>query len=535
MCRLAVHIEEHSMELISLNHGRFVISFPYNPTLVYAVKEIPGRRFLPDKKVWTAPLTSHAEVKAFAVEYGFEVDDAASTQFGVCNNLASTVAAELPDFTQPFGPFTLFTHQITGAQFLIEKRKAILADDMGLGKTLTALIAAQAFHVPIVVICPVSLRDNWQNEAKSIGIRLHSVHSWAKVPDAVPTPCALIVDEAHYCQAGSKSIRGERFLSLAGQVPVLYCLTGTPIKNGRPINLLPLLQAVNHPLSRNIKDYHIHYCDAKKTPWSRWDVSGARNLDELHEKTKDAMLRRMKTECLDLPPKTRVKKTVVASTQSTELYNITFTKLQQQYQQRLASGEIMDGNDALVLLNHLRHAGSLAKVDTAIELAEEAIEEQGSVVIYTAFKASAEQIAKRLYGILLTGDTKPELRQGLVDDFQAGKNKAFVATIGAGGLGITLTRAQTVIMVDRPWTPGDTEQAEDRLHRIGQTGNVLCVWLQYDDTDQAIDAILTKKQERIEMVLRGKRKTMSGTGSVQALATQLAKAMFTDEGFLKGE
>ena len=69
-------------------------------------------------------------------------------------------------------------------------------------------------------------------------------------------------------------------------------------------------------------------------------------------------------------------------------------------------------------------------------------------------------------------------------------------------------------------------QAEDRLHRIGQRSAVTAIWLQANGTDRAIDALLEKKQERIELVLAGKRKTMRGTGSTQEIARELAEAMF---------
>jgi SNF2 family DNA or RNA helicase len=75
-------------------------------------------------------------------------------------------------------------------------------------------------------------------------------------------------------------------------------------------------------------------------------------------------------------------------------------------------------------------------------------------------------------------------------------------------VGITLTKAQTVLLVDRPWTPGDCYQAEDRCHRIGQTSRVLAVWLQWDDVDRAVDQLLDEKSDRIDTVLHGRRVTL---------------------------
>jgi SNF2 family DNA or RNA helicase len=167
----------------------------------------------------------------------------------------------------------------------------------------------------------------------------------------------------------------------------------------------------------------------------------------------------------------------------------------------------------LVLLNHVRHAGSVAKAETAIELAQDIIDEGGQVVIFVAFKDSGHQISKSLECKMLSGDTPNDERQVMVDDFQSGKYNALVCTFGAGGVGITLTAAQNVILVDRAWTSGDVEQSEDRLHRIGQKSAVTATWLQYGKVDIAIDELIQSKAERIELVLQGKRKTMRGVGS----------------------
>ncbi len=122
---------------------------------------------------------------------------------------------------------------------------------------------------------------------------------------------------------------------------------------------------------------------------------------------------------------------------------------------------------------------------------------------------------------LLTGETKVEVRQDIVDRFQAGESKVFVGTIKAGGVGLTLTAASNVILVDRAWTPGDVEQAEDRCHRMGQQSAVFATWLQLGAIDEAIDNLILQKSERIELVLKGKRKTLRGIGSAKDLAKEL--------------
>ena len=119
---------------------------------------------------------------------------------------------------------------------------------------------------------------------------------------------------------------------------------------------------------------------------------------------------------------------------------------------------------------------------------------------------------------LITGEQDADERQDAIDRFQAGALRSLVCTLGAGNVGITLTAAQTVLLVDRPWTPGDAVQAEDRLHRIGQRSAVTAIWLQANGADEALDALLGEKQERAELVLSGRRRTLDGIRSIQDLA-----------------
>jgi len=77
----------------------------------------------------------------------------------------------------------------------------------------------------------------------------------------------------------------------------------------------------------------------------------------------------------------------------------------------------------------------------------------------------------------------------------------FVATFGAGGVGLTLTAAHTVILLDRPWTPGEARQAEDRVHRIGQTKEVTSIWMVAFNLDRQIDEVLEQKKNSADVVL----------------------------------
>jgi SNF2 family DNA or RNA helicase len=432
----------------------------------------------------------------------------------------------------------LFPHQKEAAQWLLAHSKGgamkggILADHMGLGKTLSALAAAKGMReihkVPIFVVCPASLKDNWLLEAAKVGVPIE-VFSWAKLPQPLEAQkYVLIADESHYAQ-NAKSKRTLELLDLAQSPNCLaaWLLTGTPIKNGRPINLMPLLMAIAHPLVADTWEYQRRYCNAhKRSIGSKlvWDNSGASHLDELQRKTTDAILRRTKKDCLNLPDKIRSIVPVELDPKIQKAYDARIAALIEDYQTRAAAGLVDINAEALATLNILRKTGSEFKVSAAIALATEILEQGEQIVIFTEYLESAHALHNALGGELLTGEVPTDQRQAIVERFQGGESKVFIGTIRAGGVGLTLTKASNVLMVDRPWTPGDAEQAEDRCHRIGQNSTVTAFWLQLGAIDQSIDFLIEQKQERIELVLKGKRKTLRGIKSIGDLAKQLLEA-----------
>ncbi|WP_277752941.1 C-terminal helicase domain-containing protein [Microcystis aeruginosa] len=163
-----------------------------------------------------------------------------------------------------------------------------------------------------------------------------------------------------------------------------------------------------------------------------------------------------------------------------------------------------------------------------MEYTAELLEQGQAVVIFTEYLESAKALYTALSEVpceLLTGETKQEDRQAIVDRFQAGTSKIFIGTIKAGGVGLTLTAANQVILVDRPWTPGDADQAEDRCYRIGQNNTVNAYWIQLGMIDEAIDTLLAEKRDRIELVLKGKRKTLRGLSKPAELAKELLEIL----------
>jgi hypothetical protein len=404
--------------------------------------------------------------------------------------------------------------------------------------TIQLLFAAKALQlkksIPVIVICPVSLRGNWQKEAEMVGVKIET-YSWQKQPEPLELlDYVLIADECHYAQ-NSTSARTKSLMALATykNCAAVWLATGTPMKNGQPHNLLPLLMAAGHPLGRDPWAYKQRYCNAhQKNVKGRavWDFTGSSFLQELAQKTEDIILRRLKSAVLkDLPAKTRIMSPVELEPKVEKVLQAAIEQAAADYRTRMAKAaaderEGMADAEAIVALTNARRISSEFKIPRAIEMAQELLENGEPVVIFTEFTDTAEKIhfALKNYGAeLLTGATKQADRQGLVDRFQAGTSKVFVGTVKAGGVGITLTAASNLIMVDRPWTPGDAYQAEDRVHRLGQKNAAMIYWLQVSEVDRAIDQLIETKQARIELVLRGKRKTFRGLKSINAIAKAL--------------
>jgi hypothetical protein len=554
------------------------VAFPYNPALVdkcRGIKSKFGGQYHAAERTWSFTKTALDEVlKAFE---GFAIDwtlDAIKTerekaraaveakhaaQSDLTKRLIAAARAELgDDLGKPLpGGRIMFKHQRDGMIRIFEIFKVILADEMGLGKTTTALVAAKYFHkvlgCRIIVLARPSLHDTaWRQDARTVDVQIEIYSNHMKkipaveVMDGLGKPFVLIADEAHDYQTVQAG-RTKKFLELAASP---FCvsamiLTGTPIKNGRPANLFPLLKAVDHELANNRKEYERVFCAAGATRFSRWDASGASHLDLLHERTKDVLLRRKKKDCLDLPNKTRVMRKAELSEVAAARYEQKLRDLIDSYNERLRAGIISSGGEVLVEMGQLRHAGSIGKSESAIEIAQEIIEEGRKVVIFTEFEASVSMITAQLeaFGagvVRLTGETPRKDGHG-VDSFTVDgcicrgciiwrfqndpKTNVFVGTVKAGGVGVTLTAADTVILVDRPWTPGDAEQAEDRLHRIGQGSNVTAIWLQHGDIDERVDDILIQKQERIQLVLDGKRKSMRGIETAGDVAREIMNGL----------
>jgi SWI/SNF-related matrix-associated actin-dependent regulator 1 of chromatin subfamily A len=419
-------------------------------------------------------------------------------------------------------------HQKIAIEKLVGTKRFILADDMGLGKTTSTIIAAlETGEQKILIICPASLKINWEREIRnytdrsvyiSEGKNFSTEHDFVivnydilknfydvKNKDKSPITLAnfglVIIDEAHYIQNGQAQ-RTKLVNSFVKNVKRLWLLTGTPMTS-RPMNYFNLLQLIDSPVAQNWMAYAIRYCQGYQFNAGKrkvWNVSGASNLEELRDRTSRQVLRRLKTEVLDLPDKIispvylRLKSRLYEGLMG-DYYNWYENKTEESSSLTVQFSKLMK----------VRQVIAEEKIKDTIELAENIIEQDKKVIIFTNFTDTLNKITEHFgkIAVSLDGSTSKVARQYAVDQFQENdKIKVFVGNLKAAGVGLTLTAAEAVIMNDLSFVPSDHSQAEDRAFRYGQKNNVSVYYPIFENTiEGAIYDILIKKKNIFETVM----------------------------------
>lgn len=439
----------------------------------------------------------------------------------------------------------LFPHQVEGLAFLLGHRRAILADDMGLGKTRQAIVALTeaAPAGPWLVVSPASVKCNWAREIAVVmpGARvsvLGGKDSAGEIADPQWTVVnydilsrrigelervrwgGIVFDEAHYLKnrTAARSKHAFRIVdsaSAAERKPVVYLLTGTPLTN-RPRDLFPLLKLCDHAMGRSFLSFAKRYCAAEQNGYG-WVTDGASNLEELAVQLRGVMLRRTKTEVLDLPPKIRTWNPVEVpdSTARAEIRRVLLTLVAGQAGQvaprarARAKGAVQDASRGQLLANLAvaRQKLAVAKVASTIEFVESAVEQGERVLVYSCFDEPVKRMVKHFgkAAVSVTGATPTGKRQGLVDRFQSDEAvRVFVVNIQAGGVGLNLTAARQVVFNDLDWVPANHWQAEDRAYRIGQTGAVNVTYMVGAGTiDDFVQTVLETKSALVDAVIDG--------------------------------
>ncbi|WP_341963895.1 DEAD/DEAH box helicase [Pseudomonas sp. RC10] len=410
---------------------------------------------------------------------------------------------------------TLRPYQLEGLSWMQALRElevgGVLADDMGLGKTLQTLahllMEKQAGRLdrPALVVMPTSLIPNWVDEAKHFtpqlnvlalyGANRHQDYDRLEDYDLILTTYALlprdvellskqllhvlVLDEAQYIKnPNSKAAQAARQLNARQRL----CLSGTPLENHLG-ELWSLFHFLMPGWLGDAKQFGSNY----RTPIEKLG-DGAR-LQHLNARIKPFLLRRTKEEvATELPPKTEIVHWVELNDAQRDVYETMRLAMDKKVRDEITrKGAARSQIIILEALLKLRQVccdlrlvnsaplsarqSSSAKLESLMDMLEELLAENRKILLFSQFTSmlgliEAELTQRGIEYALLTGQTKD--RRTPVQEFQSGKRSVFLISLKAGGTGLNLTAADTVIHYDPWWNPAAENQATDRAYRIGQ-------------------------------------------------------------------
>ncbi|SOB54540.1 DEAD/DEAH box helicase [Pseudomonas lundensis] len=409
---------------------------------------------------------------------------------------------------------TLRPYQLEGLSWMQSLRQlevgGILADDMGLGKTLQTLAHilceknAGRLDRPAMVVMPTSLIPNWMDEAAHFTPQLkvlalygasrkkHYEHlseydliltTYALLPKDIERLAnvplhILILDEAQYIKnPNSKASQAARELSARQRL----CLSGTPLENH-----LGELWALFHFLLPgwlgDVKTFNRDY----RVPIER--QGNDERLQHLNARIKPFLLRRTKEQvATELPPKTEIIHWVDLNEAQRDVYETMRLAMDKKVRDEITRKGV--GRSQIIILEALlklrqvccdlrlvndnppKKGSTSGKLDSLMVMLEALFAEGRRILLFSQFTSmlgliEAELKKRNIAYALLTGQTRD--RRTPVKDFQSGKLQIFLISLKAGGVGLNLTEADTVIHYDPWWNPAAENQATDRAYRIGQ-------------------------------------------------------------------
>ena len=563
-----VHIEIAQPERLkptSLSKLSAFVSFEYDSNLVSIIKSMGTRVYIPDKKTWEIPESAVPMLMSRLRDYDVLLR-------GEMHHETPESHARLPSgFVFTTKPYK---HQMEGVLYGLEHESFLLGDDQGLGKTKEIIDIAMCRKQTdglkhCLIICGINgNKYNWADEVKIhsredswiLGTRftkrppIKMIEGSTKdkmedlnniphqffwitnietlrggsfkekqgkrtvtrfpIAEKIQELCdrgiigMIAFDEAHKAK-NPDSQQGKALLSIDCKGPKIP-MSGTFVLNN-PLDLyLPLKWAGFE--THSFYAYKQHYCTMGG--FGGKEIVGYKNLDELRSMVSKVMLRRVKGDVLDLPPKVHTIEWVDAYPEQKALYKDVRDQVRDNIDKVKVHPDPL--SEMLRLRQVTGYPGILsstvtksAKMDRMEELVEEEVLVGGKAIIFSNWSEMTNVIRNKLKKYnpaYITGEVGSVQRMEEKDRFQNDPNcKVMIGTIGALGTGFTLTAAQLVIFVDEPWNRGIKDQAEDRAHRIGTRGTVRIVTILTRDTvDEGVYNLVQKKGKMADLLVDGK-------------------------------
>lgn len=513
---------------ITFDQNKFILETPSTiaaPSQGAWIKEAPG-------KYWTKDIRAAALFKKYADSKARNVFDKLMLQ---------NVALPKGGVPTPRG-LTLYPFQaLRGVPHILSRNRSYLAHQPGLGKSAQAVAAINLKPGKALFVVPAFLKTTWAREITKWAVsdfpRIQVVPStqhqdkmdWAAdyiiVSDAMlATPWVaarlselkfkyVFIDEGHrFKEPSSKrsvALFGGRVGALVSRGliygPEHVCvLSGTPLLN-RPIELWPVLFAMAPELIdfMSYEDFGFKFGGATQDDRGRWRFIGSANEAELHKRIMGRFMQRItKDDVLDdLPDKVR---------QVIVMDHDPRTPEHRAYDARLLAELRKSNFDRPTGLGDyatIRHENGMAKVKWAAEFISEILtaDDNESVIVFAHHREVVSTLAnalKKFSPMVVNGATRMDERTQYQDAFQSKKRRLIIGNIDAMNLGLTLTAGTRSVFVEYAWTPSANEQAEDRMHRIGQKDSVLCQYLVLPNSiDEAILNSILLKERAINKVM----------------------------------
>lgn len=514
---------------ITLTPNCYKVAFQYHPLLVACCKRIPTARYNAEFKYW--------EVNTVDAQYLRLMGKWAQDR-GIVRMVRwlkdeepveSYEPLPMPELTIPHNMLVQpYDYQKEGIAYALQKKRCIMGDEPGLGKTAQAigtLTASGAF--PALVICPASLKVNWQREFKKFGgidsvilddnnrgvwqnllrmkrqdgrpmcqVIITNYESLKKFfvrrllrqerftmksiefDERVRLFRSVIVDESHKCKS-NKTQQSKFVQGICDGKEYILELTGTPVVNNNEdlVQQLRIMDRLDD--FGGYQKFIGRYCQG---------MNKSSHMKELNARLRNAcFFRRQKKDVLtQLPDKTRsYLVTEISNRKEYADAEKNIIKYLRDYQnadddklQRAIRGDIM------VRMNILKQVSARGKVASAVEVIHNTIDGGQKLIVFCFLKEVVAALkAEFPKAVTVTGDDNDKQKQASVDRFQQDDNcKLIILNYRSGGTGLTLTAASNVLFVEFPYTAADCEQAEDRAHRNGQKNAVNCTYILGENT-----------------------------------------------------
>ena len=438
-------------------------------------------------------------------------------------------------------PTKLFPYQDEGVERIKGfNGRVLLADEAGLGKSLESIkYIVDTDGYPALIVCPATLKLNWQREFWIHYGKRSEVLSGGK-PEALRTtgnpvyiinydiltkwedtlaalqPKVIVLDEIHHCKSISAK-RTKSALRLTKNIPHVLALSGTPMTN-HPTELYPILRMV---LGEKGIESRREFCDRySKLVLTRWGYKyqGSRRLPELHQRLKKScMIRRLLKDVLpDLPEKTRQTLPVELPRSAMAEYTQMNVMFDEWLQENHPEKDISVSASILAKLGYMKRKVAEWKLPFIHDWVDRFLADtDAKLIVFGLHHNILDSIVSRYqkgshrypFVVKIDGGISLQDRQRAVDLFQTRpETRLFVGQMRAAGVGLTLTAAHHVLFAECDFVPAIHSQAENRSLRLGQKNHVLCTYIVASQTiEEHVAEILYRKQQEFDAVVDGRR------------------------------